>query len=108
MSEIYCNCPTGKCTGEYPASRCAFRNVPQRTETGKIEVPVEVLDLLRFMCETWVKIDEFVYPNCLNTNKYPVIQGTANQIRLSRIAEQPYNAKDLCKAMDWMLEQKTG
>ena len=69
-------------------------------------IPVEVLDLIRFMCETWVKNEEFVYKHCTGEAlmHHPVVQGTGNQIALKRIAEQPYDRRNIRKGVDWMLQ----
>lgn len=72
---------------------------------SKQEIPQEVLELVRFLAETWTDIDKFVYENCTGEQlmKYPVVQGTHNQINLKRISEQPYNKESLHKAVAWML-----
>lgn len=74
------------------------------------EIPTEVLDLLRFMCETWSAIDKFVYENCDGDSlmKYPVIQGTSNQIKLSKIGGQQYDEKNIRIAVKWMIDNKEG
>lgn len=68
-------------------------------------VPTEVLDLVRFMAKTWAEVDKFVYENCTGDAlmKYPVIQGTRNQMDLTKIGEQPINKENLHKAVQWML-----
>jgi hypothetical protein len=72
---------------------------------SKQEIPQEVLELVRFLAETWTDIDKFVYENCTGEQlmKYPVVQGTRNQINLKRIGEQPYSKESLHKAVAWML-----
>lgn len=73
----------------------------------KNEIPGEVLDLLVFMCETWSKIDRFVYEECPGSlMKYPVIQGTRNQLNINKIGEQGYKKESLQKAVDYMLSRK--
>ena len=71
-----------------------------------VSVPVEVLDLLRFMCNTWTDIDKWAHKNMTvnSLGDYPQIQGTSNQINLHRIGEQPYNIKNLNFAVEWMKE----
>lgn len=66
----------------------------------------EVLDLLRFMCETWSEIDKWAYENVddVALSKYPVIQGTSRQIRLINIGAQKYNASNIDSAIKWVLE----
>ena len=69
-----------------------------------VSVPVEVLDLMRFMCATWTDIDKWAHKNMTaeSIGDYPQIQGTSNQINLQRIGEQKYSAKNLNKAVEWM------
>jgi hypothetical protein len=69
-----------------------------------VSVPVEVLDLLRFMCATWKDIDKWAYENMSGEAlmKYPVIQGTRNQIDLQRIGEQKHDTANIHKAVEWM------
>jgi hypothetical protein len=70
---------------------------------GKMEIPIEILDLVRFMCQTWDEVDKFVYKNCEGAlDKYPVIQGTSNQINITNIGKQQYNPNNLRKAVEWM------
>lgn len=71
-----------------------------------IVIPAEMLDLVRFLAETWNKIDAFVYEYCSGDAlmKYPVVQGTRNQMDLRRIGGQQYSKKNLRKAVDWMLK----
>lgn len=75
--------------------------------SGPVEpavMPPEVLDLLRFMCATWVQIDEWAHEHVKGDAimNYPVIQGTGNQMRLRRIGRQPYDSKALHVAAEWM------
>jgi hypothetical protein len=68
--------------------------------------PVEIVDLLIFMCNTWDVIDRFVYEHVDMESDailhYPVIQGTANQLALSRIGKLPYDKTALRKAIECM------
>ena len=68
------------------------------------EVPCEILDLLRFMCRAWNEIDDWAYKHCdaEALAHYPVIQGTSNQRLLRRVGEQPYNSKNIAKAVHYM------
>lgn len=70
------------------------------------DFPPEILDLLRFMCETWSEIDKWAYENCDGDAlaKYPVIQGTSNQMRIREIGNQPYDSSKLKDAVTWMLK----
>jgi hypothetical protein len=79
---------------------------------AKQEIPTEVLDLLRFMCQTWAKIDgwatEELYhiPECGDAlMRYPVIQGSRVQRDLKAIGQQTYDVDRLYTAMQWMLVQ---
>lgn len=69
-------------------------------------IPPEVLDLVRFLANTYTEIDRFVYENCDGNAlmKYPVVQGTSNQIKLNRIGEQSYDKARIGKAVAWMIE----
>jgi len=69
-------------------------------------IPAEVLDLVRFLAETWVEVDRFVYKHCDGDAlmEYPVVQGTRNQINLQRIGEQGYSKENIRKAVDWLLK----
>ena len=71
------------------------------------KVPEEIVDLLRFMCETWSEIDTWAYKYCDGDalGRYPVIQGSRNQIDLKTIGQQDYNIKNIRNAVDWMLLQ---
>lgn len=72
---------------------------------SKQEIPEEVLDLVRFLAQTWDSIDSFVYENCDGESlmKYPVIQGMRNQMNLREIGKQQYSKENLRKAVDWLL-----
>jgi len=80
----------------------------QKTAIEAREIPVEILDLVRFLANTWTEIDAFVYEHCDGEAlmKYPVIQGTRNQINLKKIGEQSYNLKKIREAVEWMLSSK--
>ena len=70
------------------------------------EIPPEVLDLVRFLAESWATADEFIYKNCKDGDaifKYPVIQGTRNQIDLKIIGCQEYDLKNIRIAVNWMI-----
>lgn len=69
-------------------------------------IPVEVLDLVRYMCATWAAVDNWAYENMTGDAlmKYPVIQGTSNQMKIGRIGEQPHDTASIAKAVEWMLE----
>ena len=73
-------------------------------------IPVEMLDLVRFLAETWDAIDQFVYQHCDRESlmKYPVVQGTRNQTNLRKIGKQPYETKRLKRAVDWLLNAGEG
>lgn len=71
-------------------------------------IPAEILDLVRFLAETWVDIDKFVYANCDGDSlaNYPIVQGTTNQINLTKIGNQKYSLENLREAINWMLKQQ--
>lgn len=70
-------------------------------------IPPEALDLIRFLCATWTEIYRWAYANADGDAlcKYPVIQGTRNQLDLQRIGEQAHDTANIRKAVKWMLEQ---
>lgn len=73
-----------------------------------VESPVatdEVGHLVRFLANTWAQIDDFVYENCNDDQlaQYPVIQGTANQIRIRQIGGRPYENGQVAKGIKLML-----
>lgn len=74
-----------------------------------IEEVEQLKDLVRFLSETWVSIDKFVYKNCTGEQlmQYPVIQGTRNQVNLKRIGEQEYKTENLRKAVSLLLGKNT-
>ena len=76
-------------------------------QVDRLVIPPEVLDLVRFMCATWADIDKWAYENMDGgaLMKYPVIQGTRNQINLRRIGEQAYDTANIKKAVKWLTEE---
>jgi len=74
------------------------------------EIPPEVLDLTRFMCQTWSALQDFFYQQAkdgnLDVGSWPQVQGTRNQLNLTRIGEQPFDTKKLAVAVAWMMENK--
>lgn len=75
-------------------------------DNAKVLIPPEVLDLIRFLCATWSEVDQWAYENVDGDalGKYPVIQGTGNQINLQRIGAQTHDTENVNKAVKWMLE----
>ncbi len=67
--------------------------------------PLEVLDLVRFLCATWKKLDHWAYEHAdgEDLSSYPVIPGLHNQISLERIGDQPYDVNNIKPAIQWML-----
>lgn len=82
-----------------------IKDLEQQLKEAQDAIPAEMLDLVRFLSETWDAIDQFVYQHCDGEAlmKYPVIQGTRNQMDLRAIGKQPYEAKRLKKAAEWLL-----
>ena len=70
------------------------------------KIPEEIIDLVIFMCETWSKINTWVYTDkhrdILN---YPVLQGIRNQLNIEKIAKLPYTRTNLHFAADYILKQ---
>ena len=89
-----------------------------------IEVPKSVLDLVRFMCETWEAVEdsrgkamsmvrgiaptprEAMLMRDFLAMHWPAGQGTKNRSDLSAIGKQPYESDALRTAVRWMLEQQ--
>lgn len=76
--------------------------------TENEQIPEEILDLTRFLCRLYNDIDNFVYSNCTGEQigKYPVVQGTRNQLNLRKIGQQEYKKENIQKAVEWMLKNK--
>lgn len=68
-------------------------------------MPKEVLDLVRFLASLYNDIDKCVYEHGDSDllMKYPVVQGTANQLKLKRIGEQEYSNKTIHTGVEFML-----
>lgn len=89
-----------------PESRLAlFHSENSASEASQI--PSQVLDVVRFLAETWDKIDTFVYQHCDGDAlmQYPVIQGTRNQSNLRAIGEQAYSRERIKEGVEWLLSQ---
>lgn len=74
------------------------------TPEGFVLVPSGVLDLTRFMCETWTEIDKFVYKNCQNLELYPLIQGSKTQSAIRKIGKQKFNPFSVGAGIQAMIE----
>ena len=71
-------------------------------------IPTEILDLVRFMCQTWDEIDQWAYKDAVSAiGTYPVIQGTRNQLSLKAIGRQDFDPERLHAAVRWMLDNHT-
>ncbi|MGS0941603.1 hypothetical protein ACVA51_13725 [Pseudomonas luteola] len=66
-------------------------------------------DLIRFLAQLYCQLDHLRYETIklpegeivdYMINKWPVVQGTANQIRLMRLGEMPYDSGKLAAAID--------
>lgn len=77
-------------------------------DTLNATIPTSIIDLTIFMCNTWAKIDTFVYEHCDGSQimQYPVIQGTKNQINLDKIGKMQYDNKKIHDAVNWLLENR--
>ena len=75
---------------------------------NEIIVPIEVIDLIRFLCATWTQINNWAYENsdAESLFKYPVIQGMKNQLDLQRIGGQSYDIENVRKAVNWVIEHE--
>ena len=68
-------------------------------------LPDSLLDLVRFMCNVWDKINDWAMNN-VETDalmSYPMIQGIRNQMMLRMIGAQPYNTDKIREAVEWMI-----
>lgn len=85
----------------------------RRLAAAEVEIhkrpPLEMMDLVRFLANTWASVDQFVYDHCDGEAllKYPVVQGTKNQIYLKRIGQQPFVAQHVARAVEWILRSET-
>ncbi|MCB1719229.1 MAG: hypothetical protein KDK05_29190 [Candidatus Competibacteraceae bacterium] len=68
------------------------------------KMPIEMLDLVRFLARAWADADDFVYQHCSPDAlaHYPVVQGTANQMAIRRIAAQPHDRANVAMAIKWL------
>lgn len=75
------------------------------SEVEKIMLPVEYLDLVRYLCRLWNKTDTAIMTNTqwLDIFQYPVIQGTSNQINLIRIGSVSFNGQSAVEAAKHIL-----
>ena len=77
----------------------------------------ELKDLVRFLAAVWYETDSLRY-KAMNlpdeeikdflVGKWPVIQGTRNQINLKNIGEQPYSQENIAKAVELLLKKELG
>jgi hypothetical protein len=68
-----------------------------------VAVAEDIQHLVRFMCRTWVAIDEWASMCNEAMETYPMIQGTRNQMNLREIAAQPYDKKRVAIGIQLML-----
>ena len=76
----------------------------QAIPEGFVLVLRGVLDLTRFMCETWNEIDKFVYKNCQNLELYPLIQESKTQSAIRKIGKQKFNPFTVGAGIQAMIE----
>jgi len=78
--------------------------------------PDGLIDLCRFLAAAYCELDELRYSTAklppdeiadTLIGKWPVIQGTGNQIKIKRISEQPYDAAKLQSGLAAMLAAAT-
>jgi hypothetical protein len=82
-------------------------NLLEENERLKRELSA-VSDLCRFMCQTYDAVDKFVYKQCDGDAlmKYPVVQGTQNQINLVKIGMQSFDKTNIKTGVDYLLSQQ--
>jgi hypothetical protein len=66
-------------------------------------VAEDLQHLIRFMCRTWVAIDEWASMFSEAMDTYPMIQGTRNQMNLREIAAQSYDIRRVAFGVQLML-----
>lgn len=79
--------------------------IAETAKEGDTSEPKEVLlDLIRFLAKAWADTDDFVHQYCGPDAlvHYPVVQGTANQMALRKIAGQPYDPTNVARAIKWL------
>ena len=77
----------------------------QLAAPAPVVVPVaeDLQHLIRFMCRTWVAIDEWASMFSEAMDTYPMIQSTRNQMNLREIAAQSYDKKRVALGVQLML-----
>lgn len=83
----------------------AVRSSPADTKSGAVEVTEDCWPhAIRFLCKLYTDIDAFVYANCDGDAlmKYPVVQGTRNQMTLHKLGQQPYDAAKVMETLTAM------
>jgi hypothetical protein len=77
----------------------------QQAAPAPVAVPVaeDLQHLIRFMCGTWVAIDEWASMFSEAMDTYPMIQGTRNQMNLREIAAQSYDKRRVAFGVQLML-----
>jgi len=71
-------------------------------------IPDEAKDLIRFLAAAWTGADSWIWENATQLDSiesYPIVQGTANQLRLKNIGEQEINYDNVAKAVEAMLAE---
>ena len=74
-------------------------------------IPCEILDLVRFLAKYVMDLHKLKYEVYKTKNvellieKFPILQGTKNQLNMVKIGEQEYDKKNLPHAIKWMLNQ---
>lgn len=77
---------------------------PQKTLN--VDVPYELVDLIRFLAAHHVDVLKFIHRECPRdiAQRAPSLQGAQNVFAAHIIAEQEYSAKNLNAAVKWLLE----
>ena len=71
-----------------------------------VDLPHELVDLIRFIAAHHVDVLRFIHRECPKdiAERAPSLQGARNVFAAQIIAEQEYTAKNLNKAVQWLLD----
>ncbi|SER37769.1 MULTISPECIES: hypothetical protein [Pseudomonas] len=98
--------------GTYDALQGMISAVPERLAAELADAH----NLVRFLAKLYCELDTLRYKTMampegeivdFMINNWPVVQGTANQIRLMRLSEMPYDSSKLAAAVEAALAAKT-
>jgi hypothetical protein len=98
-------------TGECKDCGCQGHHADVCRDVGlsavdSVVIPPEVIDFARFMAKTWCDITSAIdISDGEALMFYPQIQGTANQMKLRRIAARSFDHTKLAAAADWLAKE---